>query len=131
MFRRSSIVLVGALLALTIGVAPASAATGADFAGRWQSTDTDGSHQTLVVSRGATPSVVYQDFYARGCDNAGEPTTHWTAAGQGMVDGDTLWVEFHKSGCGRFLQGGYGDWFIFDAASGSLVDSFGITWFRE
>lgn len=131
MMGRRSLVVAGAALALFIGAAPVSAAPQAtSFTGIWTSTDTDGSSQMLIVSSGSSPSVVYQDFYASGCDNAGVPTTHWTASGRGVIDGDTLWIEFHKSGCGRFLQGGYGDYYTYDGGSDTLLDSFGITWYR-
>ena len=127
--RRALVIALVALGTLFV-VAPVSAATSSPFTGNWVSTDTDGSHQTLSVSSGRSPSVVYQDFYASGCDNFGGPATHWVAAGKGTVDGDTLWVGFHKSGCGRFEQGGYGDVYVYDAGTDTLVDTFDITWYR-
>ena len=131
MMRRRSLLVAGALLAMAIGAAPVSAASPAtSFTGLWTSTDFDGSHQTLTVASGSSPSVVYQDFYASGCDNSGEPTTHWTAAGQGSVEGDTLFILFHKSGCGHFLQGGYEDMYVYDSGSDTLIDTVGIIWSR-
>jgi hypothetical protein len=131
MMRRRLIMVAGVALALAVGAAPASAARPASsFTGNWTSTDTDGSSQTLTVSSGGSPSVVYQDFYASGCDNEGAPATHWTAAGKGFVDGDDLIVSFHKSGCGRFIQGGYLDVYSYESGSDTLVDTFGITWTR-
>jgi hypothetical protein len=129
MLRRRSLMLTGVALSLAILAAPVSAAS-SQFAGIWVSTDTDGSNQMLTISSGSRPSVVYQDFYASGCDNFGGPATHWVGAGKGEADGDTLYVEFHKSGCGAFLQGGYADFYAFDSGSDTLVDSFGITWSR-
>jgi hypothetical protein len=129
--RRRSVILAGVALALAIGATPVSAASPAtSFTGLWTSTDFDGSTQTLTVASGSSPSVVYQDFYASGCDNAGQPTTHWTASGRGFVDGDTLEISFHKSGCGRFLQGGYDDMYVYDGGSDTLVDTVGIIWYR-
>jgi hypothetical protein len=128
--RRTLGAVAGILLVSQILMASALAA-GSPFKGTWASTDTDGSAQLLVVSGGATPSVVYQDFYARGCDTFGGPADHWVGAGQGEVDGDTLYVAFHKSGCGTFLMGGYEDWFTYDAGSDTLEDSFGIVWSRR
>lgn len=131
MHRRRTSVLAVASLAVLLAAAPVSAAPGTSgFTGRWVSTDTDGSHQTLSVSAGATPTVVYQDFYARGCDTFGGPATHWVASGQGFIEGDQLLAAFHKSGCGAFLMGGYEDVFIYDAGTDTLEDSFGITWSR-
>ena len=129
--KRRLIIAAGALaLAVVIpgtgfAVAPTSA-----FTGTWESTDFDGSHQTLLVSAGARPSVVYQDFYASSCDTFAGPSTHWVASGVGEVDGDILWISFHKSGCGNFLQGGYDDWYWYDSGTDTLTDSVGIIWTR-
>ena len=131
MHRR--IVLAGVALALGLAVPAgvlAGPATGSGFTGRWESVDFDGSHQTLVVSAGARPSVVYQDFYASGCDTFGGPATHWVAAGKGSVEGDTLFVAFHKSGCGTFGHGGYEDVYLYDASLDTVSDLFGIVWTR-
>ena len=131
MIGRRMLVVAVAALAVLLVVAPTSAASASSqFKGSWTSIDTDGSSQTLTVSGGASPSVVYQDFYASGCNNFGGPATHWTAAGKGSVDGDLLEVAFHKSGCGNFLQGGYGDAYVYDEGTDTLVDTFGIIWYR-
>ena len=127
--RRMSVV-TSMVFALAVVTSPAIAASTSPFAGTWTSTDTDGSSQMLIVSGGPSPSVIYQDFYASGCDNGGAPTTHWTAAGQGSIEDDVLFVSFHKSGCGPFGKGGYGDFYIYDGASDTLVDQFDITWSR-
>ena len=128
--RRALVVALVALGAVFV-VAPVSAApTSTLFTGIWVSTDADGSSQMLAVSGGRSPSVVYQDFYASGCDTFGGPSTHWVAAGKGTVDGTTLWVEFHKSGCGWFGKGGYVDFYTYDAGTNTLVDQFEITWYR-
>ena len=127
------LVLGIAILAIALAL-PASALAAAptsSFTGSWTSTDTDGSHQTLVVSSGVRPSVVYQDFYANGCDRFAGPATHWTAAGEGSIDGEVMEVGFHKSGCGSFLLGGYEDYFVYDAGADTLTDSFGIVWTRS
>ncbi|MEO7663765.1 MAG: hypothetical protein ABIV26_01455 [Candidatus Limnocylindrales bacterium] len=131
MNRRFFAAVAAILLAVAIPASAIATPASSPFAGRWTSTDTDGSSQLLVVSGGASPSVVYQDFYASGCDNHGGPATHWVGAGQGDIEGDTLVVEFHKSGCGNFLQGGYEDWYAYDAGADTLVDGFGIEWSRS
>ena len=132
MHRRLTIVIAALALAIAVPTAAQAAAPASAFTGTWESTDIpDGSHQTLVVSSGARPSVVYQDFYASGCDNNSNlPADHWTAAGKGFLDGDTLWVSFHKSGCGTFIAGGYEDFYTYDSGSDTIVDSFGIVWTR-
>jgi hypothetical protein len=129
MLGRRFLMVAGLALSITVLAAPVSAAS-TPFKGVWTSTDNDGSSQMLTVSAGTRPSVVYQDFYASGCDTFGGPATHWVGAGRGEVDGDTLFVGFHKSGCGTFLQGGYGDEYVYDSGSDTLTDAFGIVWYR-
>lgn len=121
----AGILLVGQILVAT------TLAAGSPFKGGWTSTDHDGSSQLLTISAGSTPAVVYQDFYASACDRFGGPAVHWVAAGSGYVDGSTLVVSFHKSGCGTFLMGGYDDFWTYDAGSDTLEDSFGIVWSRR
>ena len=129
--NRRRILGIGILLvALGLPATAFAAQPASPFTGSWESVDFDGSHQTLVVSSGATPSVTYQDFFASGCDNAGVPTTHWVAAGKGSVEGDVLGIQYGKSGCGRFLQGGYEDWYLYDADTDTLIDTADIVWTR-
>jgi hypothetical protein len=130
MNRRFFAAVAALILAVAIPAAALARPAASPFAGTWASTDYDGSTQTLVVSGGAHPSVVYQDFYAIGCDTFAGPDTHWVAAGSGTIEGDTLFAEFVKSGCGTFLQGGYGDYFVYDAGSDTLTDAAGIAWHR-
>jgi len=131
MHRRIILGIAVLTLALVLPAGALAAAPTSAFTGSWASTDTDGSDQTLVVSAGNRPSVIYQDFYASGCDNFGGPATHWVAAGNGGVEGDVLYVSFRKSGCGDFLMGGYEDYFTYDAGTNTLTDSFGIVWTRS
>jgi len=131
MIGRRLLITTGLVLSLALAAAPVSAASSSPFAGVWTSTDYDGSSQMLTVSAGSSPSVVYQDFYANGCDTFAGPATHWTAAGEGSIDGEVMEVGFHKSGCGTFGNGGYGDLYFYDSGSDTLVDAFGITWYRK
>ena len=131
MNRRFSSVIAGLALAVAIPAAALAATSTSPFAGNWASTDFDGSHQTLAVAGGGHPSVVYQDFYASGCDTYAGPDTHWVAAGQGSIDGDVIWIEYRKSGCGTFLQGGYSDYYVYDSGTDTLLDSVGIIWYRQ
>jgi len=121
-----------AALVLTVAIPAAALAAPAatPFAGTWVSIDTDGSSQLLIVSGGSRPSVVYQDFYASGCDTFAGPATHWVSAGRGTVDGVLLIADFVKSGCGTFLQGGYEDSFQYDSGTDTVTDSSGIVWSR-
>jgi hypothetical protein len=111
-----------------LAVVPAVSAADAAFAGTWVSTDTDGSTQALAVGRGSRPAVTYLDFYASSCE--GGPTTQFVATGQGAIEGDSMGVEFRSGGCGRDKIGPFGLGFAYDAASDSLTDDFGITWYR-
>ena len=130
MLGRRSLVISGVALSLAMLATPVSAAS-TPFAGVWTSTDIpDGISQMRTVSAGSRPSVVYQDFYASGCDTFGGPATHWVGAGRGEVEGDTLIAFFHKSGCGTFGKGGYVDVYDYDSGSDTLTDSFGIVWSR-
>ena len=132
MKRRSMIVAGALVLAFAIPGAGLAAAPTSPFTGSWEATDIpDGSHETLVVSTGSRPSVIFQDFYASGCDTYSNlPADHFTAAGKGEVDGTRLWIEYRKSGCGTFLLGGYGDYYDYFAGSDTLVGSDGIVWTR-
>lgn len=130
MQRRILSVLAALAFAVAIPAAALAAAPTSPFTGSWEAVDYDGSHETLVVSAGARPSVIFQDFYARGCDGAGNPSSHWTAAGTGEVDGDYLWVSFQKSGCGTFLKGGYEDYYVYDSGTDTLIGSDDIVWTR-
>jgi hypothetical protein len=130
MHRRFGLLLAALALAIAMPAATLAAPPATAFAGTWTSTDFDGSTQLLVVAGGGRPSVVFQDFYASGCDTFGGPATHWVAAGVGSVDGNALFIDYHKSGCGRFLQGGYSDAYWYDAGTDTLTDTVGITWTR-
>ena len=130
MKRRLSIALAGLVLAIAIPATSIAAPSTSAFTGSWESTDFDGSHQTLVVSTGARPSVVFQDFYASSCDGHGNPSSHWTSAGWGQVDGDVLWISYQKSGCGTFLKGGYEDYYVYDSGTDTLIDSADNVWTR-
>lgn len=131
MHRRLVLGIAVLSLALALPAASFAAAPTSPFTGSWVSTDYDGSHQTLVVSTGQRPSVVYQDFYASGCDNYAGPATHWVGAGTGSVDGDVLSASFRKSGCGAFGMGGYEDFYVYDAGTDTLTDSWDIVWTRS
>ncbi len=125
-----SLGVVGQLAMALFITASSVSAAGSVFSGTWLSTDFDGSTQALVVSGGTSPRVTYEDFYASSCDVNGFPATHWVSAGVGSVDGNTLSVDFHKSGCGIFSIGAYSDAWFYDPATDTLTDSFGITWSR-
>ena len=132
MRHKALISIAGSILLAVIVGGVTAAATASPFAGRWTSTDPDdGSSQALMVSAGSTPSVTFQDYYASSCANHGSPATQWTSAGRGEVDADTLYVHFHKSGCGSFNIGQYDDWYAYDAGTDTLMDSFGIVWQRN
>ena len=113
-----------------LALAPAVSAADRGFGGTWTSIDTDGSTQALAIGRGSTPAVTYQDFYASSCANDGAPSTHFVANGRGTIEGSSLWVEFRNGGCGRFKIGPFPLGFSYDGSSDTLIDTFGITWYR-
>jgi hypothetical protein len=120
---------LGLSLVALLAFAPSASAAQSQFSGRWVSTDpADGSTQVLSVSAGDAPAVTYIDFYASSCASHGSPTTLFAAAGRGVADVDTLVVDFHKSGCGRSGMGGFTLGWTYD--NGTLVDDFGIVWYR-
>ncbi|HEV8282533.1 MAG TPA: hypothetical protein VGQ02_11775 [Candidatus Limnocylindrales bacterium] len=125
-----SLGVVGQLAMALFITASSVSGAGSVFAGTWVSIDFDGSTQALVVSGGTSPRVTFEDFYASSCDLNGSPATHWVSAGQGTVDGNTMSVDFHKSGCGVFSIGAYSDVWFYDPATDTLTDSVGITWSR-
>jgi hypothetical protein len=111
-------------------LAPAVTAAGSVFTGTWVSIDTDGSTQALAIGQGTTPAVTYQDFYASSCAGDGAPSTHFVATGRGTIDSFTLWVEFRNGGCGRQTIGPFGLGFAYDNSYDTLIDDFGVTWYR-
>ena len=79
--------VAAAALAVGAALAPSASAASSPFVGTWESTDTDGSHQTMRISgsgRGAL-AVTYLDDDATVCGH-----TPARFAGPGEVDGDTL-----------------------------------------
>ena len=132
MKRRVASILAALVLVTAIPATVLAKPSTSPFDGTWVSEDYDGSAQLLLVAGGGHPSVVYEDFYANGCDTYGGPATHWVSSGRGSIDGDTLYVDFYvKTGCGTFLlHEGYSDWYVYDGGSDTLTDSFGITWYR-
>ena len=119
--------VLGILLLLQVAAAPAVAGGDSStvFKGLWLSTDSDGSTQLLSVSSGSEPSVTYQDWYGSVCPG---PVKRWIAEGQGTISGANLTVDFGKSGCGNFGKGGYTEVYTYDAATGTLSDTYGIVW---
>ena len=119
------------VLVLLQGLATPALASGSVFKGLWLAIDAgDASTQLLVVASGSRPAVTYEDFFAGYCFNNGVPSTHWVAAGSGEIEGTTLTVTFHKSGCGTFAAGGYGEVYAYDAGTDTLSDTSGQTWSR-
>ena len=131
---RRMLVVTGVALSLAMTAAPVGAApaVGSQFAGLWVSTDpVDGSTQMLKIGAGASPSVTYQDFFASSCADHGSPSTHWVSAGRGSVEGDLLFIAFHRSGCGWFSIGAYEDYVAYDAGNDTVIDSSGTAYERR
>jgi hypothetical protein len=125
--RAVTMVVVLAAFAGT-GLASASAAQAPDpFVGSWTSIDTDGSHQTFdVFGNDRVHRVVLFDDAATGaCGGLAA-----TARGFGIVHGNHLQTLLNLSceGGGRLTNIPLG--FDYDAATDTLLDSFGVVWFR-
>jgi hypothetical protein len=125
--------LPAALAALAAGavlLAPPATAAGGALSGTWTSTDTDGSHQTLVVNGSGTRaySMVYTDDEATGACG-GAPAR---LSGPGYVDGDsvTMMAVLVCVPGGNVLHERLTLGFHHDAGSDTLLDDFGIVWER-
>jgi hypothetical protein len=122
-----------AAAALTFALAStAAAATPSDpFKGAWTSTDTDGSDQMVSFGgNGATRAVHYFDAGASVC---GWPAVNATATltGMGVVSGTSLTVEAAgkcNGGSGQPLSSTVT--YTYDSGTNTLLDSFGVTWYR-
>jgi hypothetical protein len=110
---------------------PAASAAGGPLAGTWTSTDTDGSHQTLVVTGSGQRAyaMVYTDDAATDACQ-GNPAR---LSGPGFVDGS----DVHMQATLVCLPGGNQIrerltlTFRYDNGSGTLTDDFGIVWDRQ
>jgi hypothetical protein len=121
---------VAGLAALALSTpAVASTHTASPFNGSWQSTDTDGSHQTLTIlgSAPAFRTVRLLDEMASVC--GGTPAEF---TGSGPTDGTVLDV----SGTLRCRPGGNPfrarievSW-TYNASDDTLEDGFGVVWYR-
>jgi hypothetical protein len=101
------------------------------FEGTWTSTDAaDGSTQTLVVERGRSPEVHFQDDFSISCERRGEESTRYVADGTGEVLAGRLTFRGTSGGCGIDL--GRFEWFYdFDEATDTLIDYQEIVWTRS
>jgi len=103
------------------------------FVGAWESTDVDGSHQTLAIGGGATGSHVR--LYDDGASVCDPPLTRPAiATGVGAISGNDLTVtltvyclqprEFHSITPATFT---------YDPGTDTLTDSFGggVVWYRQ
>jgi hypothetical protein len=120
------------LAAASAVVAPSAASAAAGpLAGVWTSIDTDGSHQTLVVTGAGQHaySMVYTDDAATGACQ-GSPAR---LSGPGFVEGSHV----HMQAALVCLPGGnefrtrVSLDFTHDSVAGTLTDGFGIVWTRN
>ena len=123
-------VLVLAPVVAVLAPSAASAAPG-PLAGTWTSTDTDGSHQTLVVTGSGQRaySLVYTDDAASDACQ-GNPAR---LSGPGFVEG----ADLHMQATLVCLPGGnqirerLSLTFSYDSATNTLMDDLGIQWSRS
>ena len=133
--RRAALATTAFALAATALVASTGSAAAAptDFLGRWTSTDSDGSHQTVWI-RGTSAhqprnvAVTYRDDVAsRACD--GDPAK---VTGTGRFDEDVLHVRGALT-CtpgGNHVHGRIDLGWTYDAGNDTLVGFDGIVWER-
>jgi hypothetical protein len=97
------------------------------FPGRWQSTDKDGSHQTLgITSDAALLGVTYNDTVATVC--GGNPAT---ATGSGIAAGYTLTLTLSVNCLNPTKFWGTAPYvFTYTLATDTLKDNYGIIWHR-
>jgi hypothetical protein len=150
--RRQIAAFVGAIALLVTLVesavaAPPPAISG--FVGQWVTADCattpdgvvdcglwgDGSTMSLTIGTGEYPQVTIRDSFAIGCQVEGNPATRFTASGVGTYDGDHLWVDFSRGGCGRFRPAVFTIQLYHDPGSDTLWededgDEFGYIWYR-
>jgi hypothetical protein len=112
-------------------LAPPASAAGGPLAGRWTSTDVDGSSQTLRIRGAGTPvyAMTLRDDVTTGV--CGGPPAK--VVGHGVADEDGVWM----SGPLVCLPGGnplprqrIGIFFEYDGTSDTLTDPSGVVWVR-
>jgi len=108
-------------------IAVSATPVGGPFPGRWQSTDKDGSLQTLgITGNAALLSVTYHDTVATVC--GGTPAS---AAGSGIAACYTLTLTFTVNCLNPTKFWGTAPYvFTYTLATDTLKDNYGITWHR-
>ncbi len=132
---RRSIIPVVVMALLVWPAVPSLADSRVDFSGRWYGFDPappdgDGSFMTLrIVPRDSGYTVTLVDTLATG---ACSPAAQVTLRGFGEPRGPNLLFTFNRVRCadGAEPQIGGGRFAFTMQRDGTLVDSFGITWFR-
>ncbi|WP_323096335.1 hypothetical protein [Intrasporangium sp. YIM S08009] len=128
MKRTRIAITLGAALAL-LTPAAASAASG-PLAGTWASVDTDGSSQTLSIT--GTGNRVYAMVYADDVATSACGGAPAKVTGPGFTTGDGV-VLVGALTCmpgGNHITGRIAISYVYDGASDTLTDDFGILWHR-
>jgi len=108
----------------------------ADAVGDWESTDIDGSYQTITITQNSdgTFSIDYYDDGATICGLASDGTILYPATleGTGTATGLALDVSLSITchGDTDFAEGPVSVTFTYDAAADTIVDSIGVAWTR-
>lgn len=126
MIRRTVVGLV-ATLALVFGAASgAGAATVSDVDGLWAGVDIDGSNQLMLIAGSeASLRLLLFDDDATVC--GGGPVL---AFGSGSLTGDVVSATYRLWCFNGTTVGPASITYTFDAASGTLLDGVGATWFH-
>jgi hypothetical protein len=123
--------LITAIALAALVVSNVVARTPSDpFKGVWTSIDTDGSNQTVSFGGGRDTRAVH--YFDDGASACGWPDINVTATltGMGEVSGTSLTVDVagQCNGTGQLLSSTIA--FTYDSSTDTLLDSFGVTWYR-
>ena len=126
---------LAAALAMAMTLVSTASAAATPFTGSWESIDTDGSYQLMTIS-GASPTgrtrMALFDSFGSVCVNVGATSTSFHGLADATTTGNVLEFSWRHVGCGdieAFFELGGGT-LVYDAASDTMADSFGITWTR-
>jgi hypothetical protein len=126
-------IALAAILAATISTSVSAASS--PFTGSWESIDFDGSYQVMTISGVAADGsahLVLFDSFGTICVTVGASSTTFHGVADSVVDGYVLQFAWRHVGCGdveEFYALGGGQ-LVYDPATGSVLDSFGVVWTR-
>ena len=128
-------ILAAAAALMTLFSAPVAAATRSSFTGAWESIDTDGSYQLMMIN-GSAPGGHAQlslfDSFGTICVTVGATSTTFHGLAEGTIEGNTLSFIWRHVGCGNveaFYELGGGE-LQYDPTADVVTDRSGVIWTR-